>query len=229
MTSVAIMQPTYLPWIGYFALIDRVDHFIFLDSVQFARRSWQQRNRIKSHQGEQMLTVPVLKRGRRDETIREVEIDPSARFALKHSRAIELAYRRAPFFTQYAPNLLSILNRPHRLLVDMNLDLIGWLMQAFHIETPCRRSSELQADGRRESLLVALCREVGADVYVSPPGAHDYIDQSTVFDDAGIAVHWHDYRHPTYPQLNGAFLPYMAAIDLLFNAGADSLAILRSG
>jgi hypothetical protein len=229
MTSAAIMQPTYLPWIGYFALIDRVDVFVFLDSVQFARRSWQQRNRIKAPTGEQMLTVPVLKKGRRDESVREVEIDPGSDFARKHRRSIESAYARAPFFAEYSPGLFAILDRPYTQLADLNIDLISWLSGAFGITTPCRRSSDMQVAGRRDALLVALCQELGADIYVSPPGSHDYLDESTAFADAGIFLQWHEYTHPEYPQTRPPFLSHMAAIDLLFNVGPDSLAIIRSG
>jgi len=229
MTSAAIMQPTYLPWIGYFALIDRVDQFVFLDSVQFERRSWQQRNRIKTATGVQLLTVPVLKKGRREEAIRSVEISPGSGFVKKHVRAIESAYGRARYFEAYAPALFALFEREQKLLADLNIAIILWLARAFGITTPSRRSSSMAAEGKRDALLVAISQELGADQYVSPPGAHAYLDGNIAFPAAGIALTWHDYRHPDYPQLHGPFLPYMAAIDLLFNAGPDSLATIRRG
>jgi hypothetical protein len=229
MTSAAIMQPTYLPWIGYFALMDRVDLFVFLDTVQFERRSWQQRNRIKTADGVQLLTVPVLKRGRRDEPILSVEIVPGSDFVHKHIRAIEGAYGRARYFGEYTPALFALLRQEHKLLADLNIAIILWMARAFGISTPCRRGSTLSAEGKRDALLVAICHELGADHYISSPGAHAYLDDSTAFCDAEITLSWHEYAHPEYPQLHDPFTPYMSAIDLLLNAGPESLAILRQG
>jgi hypothetical protein len=229
MMSAAIMQPTYLPWVGYFALMDRVDQFVFLDSVQFERRSWQQRNRIKTANGALLLTVPVLKKGRYQERIMEVEIDCTSDFARKHIRAIESAYRRAPYFDAFAPALFAHFERGHNLLAELNIAIILWMAQVFGIFTPSTRSSAMKAAGKREGLLVAICRELGTDRYVSPPAAHAYLDESMAFRDAGIALEWHDYAHPMYRQLHGPFLSHMSAIDLLFNMGPGSLAVIRSG
>src|SRR4051812_27602699 len=112
MMRVAIMQPTYLPWSGYFGLMRSVDLFIFLDSVQFARRSWQQRNQIKTANGAHWLTVPVNSKGKRDQRIDDVEIDASAQFAGAHTRAIELSYRKSAAFALLAPEILTELNKP---------------------------------------------------------------------------------------------------------------------
>lgn len=229
MTSAAIMQPTYFPWMGYLAMIDRVDCFVLLDSVQFARRSWQQRNRIKLDGREHLLTVPVLSKGRRDQLICEVEIDSSHDFALSHVATLRQAYAKAPHFAAYAEPLFAILHGGHRLLVDLNAALIAWLVETVGIATPIVRSSRMQAQGKRSELLAGLCAELGADVYVSAPASEDYIRTSSDFAERGIAVAYHRYDHPVYPQAGGAFIPYMGAIDLLFNAGPDSLAILRSG
>jgi len=229
MTTIAIMQPTYLPWIGYFGMIDRADSFVFLDSVQFARRSWQQRNRIKTANGVQMLTVPVLKKGARDQVIAEVQIDASARFAEKHRRAIEHALGKAPYFKDHAEGLFTVLEAGHDHLVGLNIALIGWLCSAFGIEAHFTRSSEIAADGHKADLLAALCSALKGDVYLSAPGSADYIEESDAFEKAGVTVAYHHYDHPTYAQLHGAFEPYMSAIDLLFNCGPDSLAVIRAG
>ena len=229
MTSVAIMQPTYLPWIGYFAMIDRVDSFIVLDSVQFARRSWQQRNRIKLNGREHLLTVPVLSKGRRDQLILDVEIDRSRDFPRQHVATIRRAYAKAPFFAEHVDSLFRILDVNHRYLADLNAALISWLAMAFGITTPIARSSTFAAVGKRANLLTELCLEAGAGVYVSAPGSAGYIDESSSFAERGISVAYHRYDHPTYPQGGSPFLPFMGAIDLLFHAGPDGLAILRSG
>ncbi|GAB4352962.1 MAG: WbqC family protein [Kiloniellaceae bacterium] len=229
MTTIAIMQPTYLPWIGYFGMIDRADRFVFLDSVQFARRSWQQRNRIKTANGVQMLTVPVLKKGARDQSIAEVQIDTAARFAEKHRRAIEHALGKSPYFKDYAGPLFAILEGGHAKLADLNIALIGWLCEAFGIDGDFARSSEIAAEGSKAELLAALCTALGGEVYLSAPGSADYIEESDAFERAGVTVAYHRYDHPAYPQLHGPFEPYMSAVDLLFNCGPGSLERIRAG
>jgi hypothetical protein len=228
--EVAIMQPTYLPWIGYLAMIDRVDRFVYLDSVQFARRSWQQRNRIKSATGELMLTTPVISKGLRDQLISETSVLWESGFALKHARAIESAYRQAPFFERYFSDLKAALSKEQPSLADFTIGLIEFLCGAFNIATPRIRSSGLGVEGQKASLLAALCKKVGASSYLSAPGSQEYIEESDAFEREGISVRYHRYNHPEYPQGKGAFLPYMAAVDLLFHCGGDEgLTILRRG
>ena len=229
MTTVAIMQPTYLPWIGYFDMIDRADRFVFLDSVQFSRRSWQQRNRIKTANGVQMLTVPVLKKGARDQTIAEAQVNTATRFAEKHRRTIERALGKAPYFKDYAGPLFAILESGHERVAELNIDLIHWLSDAFGIAGDFARSSEIAVAGSKADLLAALCSALDGDVYLSAPGSANYIEESGAFNTAGISVTYHRYDHPSYPQLHGLFEPFMSAIDLLFNCGPDSLGRIRSG
>lgn len=223
------MQPTYLPWIGYFGMIDRADVFVFLDTVQFARRSWQQRNRIKTANGAQMLTVPVHKKGARDQKIAEVQIDSESHFAEKHIRAIEHALSKAPFFEDYAAGLFGILQAGHPKLADLNIALITWLAETLGISCRVLRSSQIEAGGTKADLLASICAALDGEVYISAPGSSDYIENSDAFDNHGIRVAYHRYEHPTYPQLYGDFEPYMSAIDLLFNLGPQSLERIRSG
>jgi len=229
MTTVAIMQPTYLPWLGYFGLMDRVDTFVYLDSVQFARRSWQQRNRIKSARGEAMLTIPVAKAGLRHQKIAEVEILYGPEFPRRHIDILTECYRRAAFFDAYAPTLYGILQAGHRKLADLTIAICEWLAQVFSISVRRIRASTINNAGAKADLLVFLCRQLGATRYISPLGSHDYLAGSDAFTKAGIELCYHGYEHPTYPQLYEPFLPFMAAIDLLFNVGPDGLAVIRSG
>ena len=226
---IAIMQPTFLPWVGYFALMERVDHFVLLDSVQFARRSWQQRNRIKTAQGELMITVPVKKKGRRDELICDVEVDNPQDWAARSLKSVHMAYKRAPYFDAFSQGFDHHIAVPSQLLADLNINLITWMAAAFGISTPVSRSSTLNVAGSKDELLVNICKIYGAEIYVSPPGSHNYIDNSDRFENAGITVEWHNYEPAVYPQLHGPFLPYMAAIDLLFNCGADGIEKIREG
>lgn len=228
--SAAIMQPTYLPWIGYLAMIDRVDQFVYLDAVQFARRSWQQRNRIRAAHGEILLTIPVYSKGRRDQTIAETEIDWDGGFCDKHIRSIELAYRKTPHFGAYFDSLCTLLRsrKPH--LADYTISIIDWMCGVFGIDTPRCRSSALDATGEKAELLASICAELGAQTYVSAPGSRDYIMESDAFQRAGVDVVYHEYDHPSYSQGRGDFLPYMSAIDLLFHKGGEEgLRLIRSG
>lgn len=228
--TAVIMQPSYLPWLGYFDLMDQANIFVILDSVQFAKRSWQQRNRIKTATGELMLTVPVLTKGHRDQRIDEALIEPTANFGPQHLGSIRAAYAKAPEFASQFPPLEAILRKPPESLADLDLALIRHFREVLGIQTPIVHSSTLAAAGSKVDLLIAICKEVGTDRYISPPGSKVYIDENNVFASSGIELVYHNYRHPTYRQSHGEFLPYMSIIDLLFNVDAAScMAVVRSG
>jgi hypothetical protein len=227
--TVAIMQPTYLSWIGYFDLIDQSDCFIFLDSVQFDKRSWQQRNRIKTPDGEFILTVPVQSKGRYTQRIYEVLIDKNQDFHNKHIKTIAHNYSKAPFFSKYIDDIVAILNHNHEYLVDLNIELICWFAHILGIKTEFLRSSSLDAEGTKVELLYDICKRVGAERYLSPLGSKGYIDENNLFEINGIELRYHHYAHPTYHQLYGEFLPYLSVLDLLCNEGNNSLSILRQG
>lgn len=227
--TVAIMQPTYLPWLGYFDLMDQCDTVVLLDSVQFDRRSWQQRNRVKTPQGELWLTVPVLSKGRRENRICEVEIDRSRRFEERHIRTLEHFYARARFYHEYIDELTAILRKGHVYLADLAIELICWLRKRLGIDGELVRSSTLGVEGRKVGLLVSVCQRVGAARYISPPGAKTYIEADNLFPENGIELRYHSYQHPEYRQLCDGFIPQLSVVDLLLNEGDSSLAIIRSG
>ncbi|MGZ3689183.1 MAG: WbqC family protein [Bdellovibrionota bacterium] len=226
---VAIMQPTFLPWIGYFALMERAETFVFLDSVQFAKRSWQQRNQIKTPSGPQWLTVPVFSKGAQDQLIREVHVDQTSRFAEKTIRTIEMNYAKAPFFKAFAAGLFEILGKKHDLLADLNIDLILHLAKVIGIECRILRSSELGVSGAKADLLAGICEKLKFKIYLSAVGSREYIEQSTAFQDRGIEVVYNPFQPMPYPQLHGPFVPFLSAVDLLLNAGPVSLASIRAG
>ena len=228
-TSAAIMQPTYLPWIGYFSLMDQVDCFVLLDSVQFDKRSWQQRNRIKTTAGETMLTLPVKTKNRSDQKINEVRIDNSRGMLLKHLRAIEFNYRKSLYFDRYWPHLQTIFKETYDYLFTLNTRLIDFFREELAIKTRMLCSSQLACTGKRSLLLLNLCRAVGARQYVSPPGSRAYIEEDDAFNGSGLSLSYHQYEHPVYRQLHGDFIPYLSTLDLLMNEGPDSLDIIRSG
>jgi hypothetical protein len=229
MTSVAIMQPTYLPGCGYLALMQAVDFFVFLDSVQFAKRSWQQRNQIKTPHGALWLSVPVISKGKRDQLINEVEIDTSCNITDVHRKSIEMNYARAPYFEEMGPSVLSCIDPKKTRLVDLNIGIAEFFCGVFGIKTRLLRSSDLRGCGTKADLLASLCVELDATAYISVPGSKAYLDESTAFEKIGVPVHYFNFQHPVYPQLFGDFLPFMSAIDLLFNCGERSVELLKQG
>jgi hypothetical protein len=228
--KIAISQPAYLPWLGYFDLIDQVDTFVLLDSVQFEKQSWQQRNRIKTPTGLQWLTVPVVFRGHFGQRIQDVAIrDPE--FFRKHLRAIELNYRRTPFFKHYFPEFSEILQTfSTSRLVELNRRLIQWFCQVLGIRTELLQSSDLDEKGVRRDLLVNTCLRLRSDFYLSPLGSSVYLlDDIDQFVRVGIKVGFQHYEHPEYRQLFLPFQSHASVLDLIFNEGGDSISILRSG
>lgn len=223
------MQPTYLPWSGYFGLMLSVDLFIILDSVQFTRRSWQQRNKIKTANGPLWLTVPVLSKGLRDQLIHEVEIDQNSNFGYTHTKSLEINYKKAKYYNEFSPLVIPNISKHQSYLSDLTIDLIMAIKQILGINTPIMRSSQLNGIGSKGTLLASLCSQVGANEYVSPPGSQEYLNESDAFEKMGIPVRYFTYTHPEYPQLFGEFLPYMSCIDLVFNCGKESLSVIKNG
>jgi hypothetical protein len=229
--TCVIFQPTYLPWAGYFDLIDSADEFILLDSVQFEKQSWQQRNRIRAFDGLEWLTVPVRIKGRFGQKINEVELS-NPEFFRAHLRAIELHYRRAPHFERYFGGLRAVIESASEAgsLSVLNARLIAWLCAQLGVTTPVRLASEMQPEGRRSAMLIDLCGKAGASRYLSTAGAWEYLREDLqLFDDAGIELQLHDYRHPEYRQVYRPFLPYASVLDLLLNEGDAARALIVGG
>jgi hypothetical protein len=228
--KIAINQPTYLPWMGYFDLVDQVDLFVVLDNVQFVKQSWQQRNRIRAGSGLQWLTVPVVFHGRLGQLIQDVEIR-DAGFARDHIRAIELAYRRAPFFSRFFPAVGQRLEQLREgLLLDLNLGLISWALEILKISTPLVRASSLGVDGKRTELLANICEAVGATEYFSPLGSAEYLlAEQNVLRQRGIDIWFQNYEHPQYRQVFVPFEPYASVVDLIFNCGEEATGVIRAG
>lgn len=228
--TLAVLQPGYLPWLGFFDQVRRADVFVYYDDVQYDKHSWRNRNRVKSTSGEPYwLTVPVRHSGLDWPSIGEVEIDRRTPWARKHMGTLRQFYAKAPGAARYLPPLEELLSRPWERLVDLDLALSENLCEWLGLSTPRHRSSELGIGGERTERLVTLCRRFGADRYLTGDAARGYLDTDH-FARHGIAVEWQSYRHPVYPQLHGAFVPYLSVVDLLFNCGEESGAILaRSG
>ena len=226
---VAIMQPTYLPWCGYFGLLDYVDQFVFLDNVQYSHQSWQQRNRIKGPSGEILLTVPVVgssKRGNIESVLINSNSDPLS----KHLKSLHHSYSNSKYFSEVISHLGPILNSTTDFLSDLNIALITEIAKMLGLSTPMLKASDLGSVGVRENLLTSICREIGATEYVSPPGSKDYLGGSKVFEDSGVKLMYFDFSHPIYKQKFGSFISHLSVVDMLFNVGAKHAAeLIRSG
>lgn len=225
---VAIVQSNYIPWKGYFDLIAACDEFILLDDVQYTRRDWRNRNKIKTPAGVQWMTIPVEVKGKYHQRVRDVVVsDPD--WARKHWRTLAQNYGRAPHFREFA----SAVERWYdaaaamRLLTDINEHFLRSLSGTLGITTPIRRSVEFTlADGATERL-VALCTQVGARAYLSGPAAKAYLDTAR-FSQAGISVEWMNYDgYLEYPQLFPPFDHGVTALDLLFNTGPEAWRFMK--
>jgi hypothetical protein len=222
----AVHQPQYLPWLGYFDKMDRAGLFIMLDTVQFKKNEWQNRNRIRTSQGWQWLTVPVLHDF--GQKIQEVRIDSRGDWRRKHWEALRQNYRKAPFFGMLAPALERVYSRPRESLSALNVETCMVLREALGITTPVVMAGEYAACEDPSGRLVDLCRAAGADTYLAGAGGAGYMDME-VFARAGVRVVFQEYSHPVYRQVHGEFVSHLSALDLLFNCGPESLGILRQG
>lgn len=224
--TVSVHQPQYLPWLGYFDKIDRSDRFVILDTVQYKKNEFQNRNKIKTAQGWQWLTVPV--RYRFPQCICEVPINNDTNWRHKHRQALLTNYAKAAYFERFMPAFEGMLAQDWNHLHELNAQTVRILMDAFGIHTPVERAPDQGLSEDPTGRLVDICCRAGADTYLSGASGQGYLDLDQ-FEAAGIRVAFQDYDHPEYPQRFGAFEPYMSAVDLLFNCGPDSLEIIRSG
>lgn len=219
---VAIHQPQYLPWLGYFNKIKQADIFCFLDTVQFKKNEWQNRNRIKTAQGWQWLTVPV--RFRFPDPINAVRIQNRQNWRHKHLQSLMTNYRKTPFFDAYFSLFRDIYDREWRSLAELNIMLIEQLTDALGVPRPLflRASSLAGISDHPTDRLIDICQSVSADTYLSGPAGADYMDVDR-FRGRGVSVIFQDFAHPVYPQRFGEFISHLSAVDLLFNRGPESV------
>jgi hypothetical protein len=225
---VAIVQSNYIPWKGYFDIINRVDEFMLFDDRQYTRRDWRNRNLIKTAQGVHWLTIPVHAKGRYEQRIDETMIsDPE--WAGRHWKTIASAYAAAPFFDQYREAIEALYKvSGEERLSDVNRRFLDAICGLLGIRTRLSWSTDYTAEGSRTERLVNLCQLAGATEYLSGPAARAYIEEDR-FRDAGIELTYMDYSgYPEYPQLHGPFEHGVSIVDLLFNTGPDAHRYMKS-
>ena len=224
--NAAIHQPQFMPYLGYFDKMDFADCFVFLETVQYKKNEFQNRNRIKTARGPQWLTVPVqFSFGDR---IDEVGISSQVPWQRKHLQALRTNYAGTRHWEEHQTQLRELYAGDWAKLADLNVASIAWLRQILGIETPVHWASDISADDNPTQRLVDICAAMGADTYVAGADGAKYMELDR-FSASGIAVIFQDYHHPAYEQQFGEFESHLSALDLVLNCGSRSLEILRGG
>lgn len=228
MKKIAILQSNYIPWKGYFDLIRSVDEFIFYDDVQFTKNDWRNRNQVKSAQGPQWLTIPVLSKGKLEQKIQDTRISDH-KWATDHWKAIQNYYSKSAHLKDYKPLFEAIYAECATIdfLSQVNFKFIRLICNILGITTKLSWSTDYEYKEGKTERLVSLCQQTGATYYLSGPAAKDYIVED-LFKKAGVELAYADYSgYPEYPQLYGSFEHRLSVVDLLFNTGPDALKYMK--
>ena len=223
MTIVGIRQPGYMAHTGFFKRIQSCDIFVYLDDVLYEKRRWDNRNYINSSTGKVLLTVPALHKS--DQNFNEVKIANDENWGIKHLKAIERSYRRAPYFDKYWSHIEAILSKKWEKLIDLNFAIIEFCNKGLEITTKTIKSSELNVNLKSTERLVEICKKLNADTYFSGASGKNYMDEE-LFQKENIDVIHENFISEKYKQLHGEFVPNLACIDLLFNEGENAKNIL---
>src|SRR3989344_849868 len=221
----SIHQPAYLPWLGYFHKIMLSDVFVFFDTTQFEKNSFINRNKIKTSNGGQWLTVPVNLKDHFGKEIREIKI-ADQNWQKNHWQAIELNYKKAQYWPNYSDKLKKIYENKYDNISDLCYDQLILFLDFLEAKTKVVKTSELRNyQSKKLDIVLEILKDVKAEIYVSGTLGRDYVDANR-FKQENIKLYFQDYHHPTYQQLWGDFAPYMSVIDLLFNEGSNSQGII---
>lgn len=213
---VSIHQPAYLPWMGYFDKIARSDVFVFLDTVQFEKNSFCNRNRINSSNGPQWLTVPVRGKGHMSGSLFDLAIATEQPWTRKHIASLQNNYRKAPSFDRFMPLIERDLISSPETLSDLTFQQLHTMLEVFGLKTKIVRSSALDLTEKKSELVLEICRKLGATSYLSGAHGRDYLDQES-FLQSNIDLYFQSFQSTEYPQIHGEFVPNLAAVDFLFN------------
>ena len=225
---IAIVQSNYIPWKGYFDLINSVDEFVLFDDVQYTRRDWRNRNRIKTATGLAWLSIPVSSKGHFDAPIKEIRVDDRT-WSARHWRTIKASYARASHFRLYSAALENLyLGCDASHLSAINHRFLSGICEILGIGTKLSWSWEYEIIAGKTERLVSICRQADASVYVSGPSAASYLD-ARQFEAAGINLVYFDYAgYPTYRQLFPPFDHHVSVLDLILNEGPEARRFMLS-
>ena len=227
---LSVHQPQYIPWLGYFDKIDKSDCFVFLDQVQYKPREYQNRNKIRTKEGWMWLTVPIKSKGRGPQKIGEVKIAHDFDWPRDHWESLKRHYNKAHFFKEHAHFFKDVFSAKWESLMELNIHIIKYLLKELTIDTPLYFESEIGTASQGTDRIIEIGKKLKATGYLSGIGGKDYLEEEK-FAGEGIKLEYQNFRHPVYRQRYTEnvdfFIPYMSAIDLLFNEGEKSLNILR--
>ena len=224
MTTISIHQPVYLPWLGFFGKIISSDIFVILDDDQYEKNGWQNRNKIRTFDGDSWLTIPVKTKS--GTLLKDVLIDNSSNWAKKHSKSIIFNYSKTPFFNEFWKELGYFYSKQFGSLIELNIEMIKLFLQKFNINTELILSSKLDIHSHSSERIIDICKNLSAKQYISGMGGKDYLKVED-FNKNNIKVKFQNFQHPSYKQMYEPFYPNMAAIDLIFNTGENSENILK--
>ncbi len=222
--NCVILQPSYMPWRGFFHQVYKADVFVFYDDAQYDRHGWRNRNQIKTPRGAQWLTIPLKSIGAqwKEATICDMEISWDRNWSQTHFETLRHNYSKAPFFKHYQPMLQNWYSRQPERLADFTIETTIELARELGIRhTEFIRSSTLNSTGSKTDRLLQILQKVGAKHYISGPAAKDYLEIEKL-DSCGISVEWMVYDYPEYPQLYPPFDPQLSILDLLLMTGGDA-------
>jgi hypothetical protein len=223
--TCVIMQPSYLPWIGYFDLIQRSNVFVFLNDVQFSKQSWQVKNKINSQGKELVLTVPV-KKTKLATNIDQIIIDQSKPWKKKHLKSIYYSYVKSEFFKEIYPIIEQLFSNQTDSLAEFNMEIIKTISHKLFGQKEFIDSRDLGINSKEKlDRIVQICKTVNATEYLSPAGSMGYLEEMNYkerFSEASLDFAAQNYLPVSYQQIsNSDFLPYLSIIDLLFNKGLN--------
>jgi hypothetical protein len=226
----AIMQPTYLPWPGYFNLMAQVDIFVFLDDVQYERRSWQSRNRIILNNQPSWITVPVRSL-QQSQIINTIELDDEQNWRHKHLSLLKHTYSKHPYQKEVMNSVCCLSDKSIKKLIDLNINLIQTFSDGLGLTCKLLLASDLNVDGKRSEHLYKICQYLKCDEYLSPLGSKDYLEEDGVFEKSAVKLSFQQYEPSPYPQLkSSSFIDHLSIIDVVANLGwQQSLEYVRTG
>lgn len=220
---ISIHQPNYIPWLGYFEKILSSDVFVFLDDVQYEKNYVINRNKIRTSEGSAWMTIPV--KAKHNSLVNNVKIDNSQSWALKHKKSIMINYSKSDFVKNYVDFFDALYEKKFDFLIDINIEIIRYVMKELDIKTKTIFSSELDIQGKGSDRILNICKSLDADLYISGQFGKNYLNMED-FKNNNIAIVFQNFIHPIYKQCYSPFMPNMSIIDLLFNEGANSKNIL---
>jgi len=225
---VAIQQPEHIPWLGFFSKMVQCDLFVYLDNVQFKKRYFENRNKIRGRDNALWLTVPVGSKGLYAQKLCDVKIDNSQAWKKKYTGRLEYSYGQLPFWSELKKIIYPCLDKSISKLVDLNLSLIDSIRDYLGIDTPTVQSSKMPCkDLKGSDLILEICSQTSAKVYISGPNGTNYL-KSEKFQKNGIEIVYHNFEHPEYPQMGEDFISHLSVFDLIANCGKKSLDIINA-